>query len=190
MTGARAFLSLYCVLVPVLPVAANTDDGPNPDSVRCATIAAPDARLACYDAQANRPPSAAGSPAVPPVRATAPVPASTAPVSAAPASAAAAMPQPAPIANPNDPRQFGLTAAVARQLTAAGPKRENGQIVALTARTPGRAIIVLDSDQTWEVTDDDGRLANGDKVVIKRGSLGSFLLTAPSHHVYRVHRLQ
>ena len=178
MTAPRAVLPLYCLLVLVLAAAANADDGPNQEYVRCATIAAPDARLACYDAQAQRPASMPGNPVVPATRTKPPVPAATATAEAAPA------------ASPDDPRQFGLTAALARQVTLAGPKQEQGQITALTAGTPGRVTIVLDSDQTWEVTDDDGRLASGDKVVIKRGALGSFLLTAPSHHVYRVHRLQ
>ena len=62
--------------------------------------------------------------------------------------------------------------------------------MSLSSDSVGHAVIVLDSGQTWAVTDDDGWLSNGDKVVIKRAALGSFLLTSPSHRTYRVHRLQ
>jgi len=50
--------------------------------------------------------------------------------------------------------------------------------------------VVLDNGQTWTVMDNDGRLASGDAVTIKRAALGSFLMMAPSNHRYRVRRIK
>jgi hypothetical protein len=51
-------------------------------------------------------------------------------------------------------------------------------------------MVVLDSGQTWTVMDNDGRLAAGDAVTIKRAALGSFLMLTPSNHRYRVRRVK
>jgi hypothetical protein len=163
------------------------------DLARCAGIALPTTRLACYDALAHRapdaaPPAAASLSAVPaspvaPAAAVAPMaPVTPAPGAAPPAAAAA-------IGAPDDPKSFGLSAAQ-RHVAFVGPKEEAGRIVSFSANQAGHSTIVLDNGQTWTVLDDDGWLSNGDEVTIKRATLGSFLMTTPSHHTFRVHRVQ
>jgi hypothetical protein len=218
MTDTRAAMKIHSRFLLALPllgaVGAAHADGPiGQDLARCAAISAADARLACYDAMANR--TATSSAASP--RAPQPTPAASAPTVASPAvasapaapavparvppsaqsaSATAAAPTPpaapataAAVANPEDPSQFGLS-PVQRHVAVAGPKEERGQIVSVSAGMVGHATVVLDSGQTWAVLDSDGSLSSGDKVVIKRAALGSFLMYTPSNHSYRVHRLQ
>jgi hypothetical protein len=165
------------------------------DLARCAGIAAPDARLACYDALAGRAaersaPTAATTPA--PASAAPPTP-TVAPTVAATGTAPAtpALP-PAPAASTNDPRNFGFTEA---QLHArAQPQAAPEAPVAIQARVAkiGRAYVALDNGQTWTFIDaaDDAQLSPGDSITIKRGSLGSFLLITRSKHSYHVHRTQ
>jgi hypothetical protein len=52
--------------------------------------------------------------------------------------------------------------------------------------------VVLDNGQTWAFAEamDDPWLGPGAAVTIKRGALGSFLLTTASKHSYHVHRVQ
>jgi hypothetical protein len=160
--------------VVLLSAAANAATVSSDDLSRCASIASPGTRLACYDALAHRAPEV--------------VPSAAASLSATPASVAP--PAPVAAARPSDdPKSFGLS-AVQRHVAVVGPKEESGLIVSLTANQTGHSIIVLDSGQTWTVLDDDGFVSNGDHVTIKRAALGSYLMTTPSHHIYRVHRVQ
>jgi len=148
----------------------------------CAAIASRDARLACYDALAHRAPdatlatTAAAAPSGP-----------RAPATAAPTIAPAAPEAPAATAAVDDPNSFGLS-AVQRRVAVVGPAQEFARIISLAANQAGHATIVLDSGQTWIVLDNDGFLSNNDQVTIKRAALGSYLMTTPSHHIYRVHR--
>jgi hypothetical protein len=52
--------------------------------------------------------------------------------------------------------------------------------------------VVLEGGQTWVLTEllDDPRLGPGDLVTIKRGALGSFMMTTPSKHQYHVRRIE
>jgi hypothetical protein len=145
---------------------------------RCAAIAAPDARLACYDTLAGRPADRA------PI-ASAPSPA------AAPRATASVAPAPAPAAN--DSRNFGLTPAQ-MHVTSAGPTAIQARVAKIIESRLGigHPSVVLDNGQTWTFTEtnDDARLGPGDPVTIKRAALGSFLMTTPSKHTYHVHRTQ
>jgi hypothetical protein len=158
----------------------------NDDMALCAAIAAPDARLACYDTLAHRPVEK-----IPHAAAATPASVAPAPTAAAPATAAAAPAQaPATAApNPADPKNFGLTPAQ-QQTTDLGPKAIAAHISIVSANQAGQTTVVLDSGQTWTVMDNDGRLASGDAVTIKRAALGSFLMMTPSNHSYRVRRIK
>lgn len=151
----------------------------------CAAIAAPDSRLACYDALAGRTtptaPSAPLAAAAPraPVAVTAPV----APVAPA-----------APIA-PSNPQNFGLTQAQLQPAAPAAPKGTDSieaRIAGMVDNPLGRSRVVLDNGQTWVFTEvtENMRLSVGDTVTIKRAALGSFLLTTPSKHAFHVRRTQ
>jgi hypothetical protein len=56
----------------------------------------------------------------------------------------------------------------------------------------GRASLVLDNGQTWKLlgADDYSRLSAGDAVTIRRGALGSFIMTTPSKRTYHVSRVK
>jgi hypothetical protein len=179
--------SVSCLLLGLSVSAAAAPS--NEDMARCAAISAPDARLACYDTLAHRPPEKVSRAAA----ATPPSPAPAAPAAApaviAPAAAAAA-PIHAPVAatpNPADPKNFGLS-AVQQHTADLGPKSITAHISIVSSNQAGQTFVVLDSGQTWTVMDNDGRLAAGDAVTLKRAALGSFLMVAPSNHSYRVRR--
>jgi hypothetical protein len=53
----------------------------------------------------------------------------------------------------------------------------------------GRPLVRLDNAQAWELDQADPLLSVGDKVIIRRATLGSFLLTTPTKRVHRVRRL-
>jgi hypothetical protein len=141
------------------------------DMARCAAVVSREARLECYDVLAHRPPDKAPS-----VEAAASAPA-VAPAIAPEASSAA------------DPKNFGLTAKKQRSVDL-GPKSIAARISIVSSDQSGGVFIVLDSGQTWSVLDNDGRLAAGDAVTIKRAALSSFLMMTPSNHSYRVRRVK
>jgi hypothetical protein len=166
----------------VLPAVASATTVSSDDLAHCARIATRDARLDCYDTLAQRPPDAA--PSAPLAR--------SAPAAAAMPAATPSAPPPTPAsATPavDDPKNFGLS-PVQRHVAVAGPKEESARIVSLAVNQAGHSTIVLDSGQTWTVFDDDGWLSSGDQVRIKRATMGSYLLIAPSRHTYKVHRTQ
>jgi hypothetical protein len=156
--------------------AAPSDD----DMARCAAVASHEARLACYDALAHRPPDKAPS-----LAAAAPDRRPEAAASA-PVVAAAIAPEASSAA---DPKNFGLTAKQQRSVDL-GPKAIAARISIVSSDQNGGVFIVLDSGQTWTVLDNDGRLAAGDAVTIKRAALSSFLMITPSNHSYRVRRIK
>jgi hypothetical protein len=165
------------LLVSATAVAAPTTD----EMARCAGVAAPDTRLACYDALAHRPADkvpVAAVPIRPPASAQAP----------ALARLPAAQASESDVAFAADPKNFGLAPAQ-QHLDKVGPKVITAHIAAVSAGQSGQATIVLDSGQTWAVSDNDGRLAMGDAVTIKKATLGAFLMMTPSNHSYRVKRL-
>ncbi|HUL17929.1 MAG TPA: hypothetical protein VLV29_01570 [Steroidobacteraceae bacterium] len=50
--------------------------------------------------------------------------------------------------------------------------------------------VTLDNGQVWTFNASDSRLRPDDKVRVKRGALGSYLLIAADHHSYHVRRVQ
>lgn len=163
---------LACALLATSAAAAPPSEA---DWARCAGIDAPDARLACYDALGHRPRPANTSSTT--------SPAAPRPAAAAPATAGAAPP---PV---DDLKNFGLTPAQ-QHIVATGPSSISARIASMNSDQLGHAILVLDNDQTWSVTDDDGRISSGDTVSIKRGALGSYILLTRSNHTYHVRRLR
>jgi hypothetical protein len=165
------------------------------DLARCAGITAPDARLACYDALAQRLGIRAPAAVTAPTEPAAPgagSPHSPAPAPAranAPASATTSASPSASTSWEADPQNFGLTS---KQLRGApqGPKAIQARIAAVSADRIGHAYVVLDNGQTWTMTDADGRLAAGDPISINRAALGSYLMVTASNHSYRVRRIQ
>jgi len=162
--------SVSCLLLSLSVSAAAAPS--NDDMARCAAIAAPDARLACYDTLAHRPVEKIPQAAVTP-----------------PASSAPAQTPVAAVPNPADPRNFGLD-PTRQHTTDLGPKSIAAHIAVVSANQMGQTTVVLDNDQTWTVIENDGRLASGDAVTIKRAALGSFLMRAPSNHTYQVRRIK
>ena len=59
-----------------------------------------------------------------------------------------------------------------------------------TADRQGNVFAVLDNGQTWTYLDASGPPQPGGEVTIRRASLGSYLLTTPSHHTFRAQRSQ
>ena len=163
----------------------------------CASITAADERLACYDSLSrpkSNPASAApgASPAsiaakATPSTATAAPATSTAAAPAAAAaaagSAAAAGAAPAPEA-----KSFGLTRHTPQ--AEEGPDRIQAKVTRVDADRFGNVRVSLDNDQAWTFNAPDALLRVGEAVTIRRGTIGSFLLTTANHHTYRVQRTQ
>ncbi len=181
------------------------------DLARCADLAAPEARLACYDALAGRStdraaPSAAAAPSGPtsapaapgreaPPGATSAPPAAAAPAAAAPTGAARETGAPPPTFA-SDPRNFGFSEAQVHaqaqpHAAAEGPVKIEAHVAKLIqGGITGQSLLILDNGQAWMFVDpaDGVRLSPGDPVAIKRASLGSFLLLTPSKQSYHVRR--
>ncbi len=176
---------LAALFVSSLAAAAGTLD-----VAHCAAIAAPDARLACYDALAGRAPASAAearTTLVPPPIAAAPTAAVATPANAA--AGTAAPPEAVASAAAADPQNFGLTQAQ-QHLAPVGPSSVASTVAGVSVDASGHGYVVLDNGQTWVFTETeaDSRLQPGDTVSIRRASLGSFLMVTPSRHSYRVHR--
>jgi hypothetical protein len=188
--------------LPLLGVSLSARPATPPsagDLARCAAIAAPEARLACYDALAGRSVPPAASAARPSAAVLSPAPAPAAPPVAPPVAAsvaapvAASSPLPATAPAADDPGNFGLTRAQLHTASA-GPISIQAHVAKFIESRLGigHPSVVLDNGQTWTFTepDDDARLGPGVPVTIKRAALGSYLLISPSKHSYHVRRLQ
>jgi hypothetical protein len=154
-------------------------------AAECRVIALDAARLACYDRL--YPPSAA-TPAAPAAASGSARAATPPPTSAAPASVS-----PATTSTEAAVSQFGLSETKQRAAlgAAALPKSISGSIKSLQQGPAGRWIAQLDNGQFWQSTEVDaaGTPQVGDRVTIRRGALGSYLLATSDHlstHVRRV----
>lgn len=148
-------------------VTAGNENVTNLESAlaRCAKTAPSGARLACYDALAAQ-------------RFRIAIP---------PSSSASAPPlSPSPTA-----QDFGLNAA---QKQKARPQKQiqsiEASVIGIRTSAIGRMLVELSNGQLWELDSADPLLAMGNLVTIRRGALGSYLLTTPSrrtHYARRMH---
>ena len=139
---------------------------------RCSRIDAADERLACYDALGR-------SLKPPPVPSASPSPATDKAPAADESSAQATTAA-------GGVNAFGLTRH--ERPAAAGPDLIRAQVAAVTTDRLGKALVRLDNGQVWSFTAPEVLLRAGEVVTIRRAALGSFLMTTPSHHTYRVQR--
>ena len=149
------------------------------EMTRCAAIAAPDERLACYDALVCAAIVAAeerlacydtlAKPKLPDVQ--------TSPGDAV-----------RPKSSATDTQSFGLSP---RQLPATpeSPKLIKALVTRVTVDRAGNVLMSLDNGQSWTFNDQDALFRPGDSVTIRRAALGSFLLTA-GRRSYRARRVQ
>ena len=200
----------FAALLPIAcmhgHVFAATGGDPVADLSRCAAVADRDERLTCYDGLATRyaRPAKAGATTankVSPTEASpisAPASASTAaafaPATRAPAAAPAPAFAPATVAKGpavESKADFGLTAAQKRKESDEPAKAQaiDGVVTGFGMSSNGRPLVRLDNVQAWELDQADPLLSVGDKVIIRRATLGSFLLTTPTKRVHRVRRL-
>ena len=176
MNPSTIAIALILTAAATSATAATSDA----DMLRCATLPARDARLDCYDALAHQlsskaAPTAAQVPASLPAPSTAASPA----VTQAPPAAVVA----------GDPKNFGLT-AVQQHTADVGPQMITANISNLSSNQKGDTFMLLDNGQTWSVAENDGWLATGQAVRIKRAAMGSYLMLIPSNHSYHVRRLK
>lgn len=122
-------------------------------------------RLTCYDMAMHRAPSG-----------------STLPSGTPPAGAASASTPPSGIP-PTPEQRFGLTPEqqLQRQHVTAPPKEMTSQVVAVGRARNGLLMLTLANGQIWTAQSPDEpdlSIGVGDSVTVRRGLLGSFLLTA------------
>lgn len=154
-----------------LAVAADDSSRATDEAVRayhefqvCAAQTDDTRRLTCYDKAMQRPGSA-------------PPTAGTSPGSAPEASAPPASPPPTP------EQRFGLTPEqqLLRQHVAEAPKEMTSEVVAVGRARNGLLSLTLANGQVWtaqSASEPDLPIDVGDSVTVRRGLLGSFLLTA------------
>ena len=88
---------------------------------------------------------------------------------------------------PGGPQTFGLR-KIEPRTAPTEPESIEAVVTTLTQNRLGRAQVLLDNGQTRVDDAVDLGLGPGDKVTIKRASLGSYLMSTPSHRSYRVLR--
>jgi hypothetical protein len=193
-----AAVALGACAVAGLPVASAHDAAAS--LLACAAEMDDTRRLACFDAevaQLRKQSRVGGATPVAPVAATPTGPTPGAGPSAA-ASVAAAAPAPAspatapPKAESLSPEEkFGLRGELKREKL--GDLAElSATATAIAAKPRGELVVTLDNGQVWaEIAPGSTiRLKVGDRVTIKAGSLGSFLLVAPNNRSSKVTRLR
>jgi hypothetical protein len=71
------------------------------------------------------------------------------------------------------------------------PQEMIAKAVIVAKKTRGELVVTLDNDQVWQQLQPSSlRLQAGDAVTIKEGSLGSFILVAPSGRGTKVQRVK
>lgn len=173
--GHRAILILLPLgLAGSGPCVAGTYPPVDPAGfARCTRIDAADERLACYDALG---------------RSVKTPPAAAAPASATADKAPAPEKSSAQAAAAGGVNAFGLARHEAPP--PAPPDVVRAQVAAVTTDRLGKVHVRLDNGQAWSFTAPGALLRAGEAVTIRRAALGSFLMTTPSHHTYRVQRTE
>ncbi len=191
-----------------------------PPSLRaCMSESEASQRLACFDRESARlvqqsaptarksdlpppapvaaAPSTPSAAAPPAASAAAPSAPSVAAPSAAAATAAAAPAASAPAQSAQD--KFGYRGNLARgdldkqqEEERRAAEQLTAKVTALSTLPHGEALLTLDNGQMWQQKPGDRgmRVKVGDEVTIKRGSLGSFLLTSQAKGSMRVSRVK
>ena len=202
MSVRRALLAALPLALAALPPtrSAAAASGVDPGALaHCAAITGADERLACYDTLARPKPSPAAAAKPAPASAKASAHTATAPgataapaaVTAAPAAAATGTAAAVPAggaaagATAGSANSFGLTQHAAPE---PGPDRIQAHVTSVDANRLGNVRLSLDNGQVWTYSDPEALIRVGDAVTIKRGALGSFLLTTPAHHTYKAQR--
>jgi hypothetical protein len=178
MTGHHALRVLLPMAVAgLLPAAGAVPPAVSAEMTRCAAITAADERLACYDALICAAIAAADE-----RLACYDALAKGKSSGAQAASADAARSESAGAS-------FGT---VRRKLPAKPQVPETIQAVVAKVSVDrlGTVSVSLDNGQSWTFHDPDALLRSGDAVTIRRAALGSYLMTTPSRHTYRVQRTQ
>ena len=200
----RALLATFPLALAALrlPPGAAATPAVDPGALsHCAAIVAADERLACYDSLARPKPSAAATANSAPASAkasphvgTAPgtkpaaAAATAAPVAAAPTAAATTAAASTAGAAADPAKSFGLTKHPAP--TEEGPDHIRAQVTRVDPGRFGDVRVSLDNGQAWTFNGPDALIRVGDPVTIRRGALGSFLLTTPAHRTYKAQRSQ
>lgn len=152
-----------------------------PPTHPCASVVGPAERLACYDAAFGAPEPDADRAANGHAR-----------IEPEPGEAAAVSQSPAKSID-----QFG--ASPARERTSRtvserelAPDRIEARITGVARRATGQKVITLDNGQVWMQLENErhGQLSEGDRVVISKAALGSFLLQPKAGGPMRVRRIQ
>jgi hypothetical protein len=172
MNKSRATPVLACIGLFALQVTPGQASEPTvPMSVlkKCANIEEQLKRLGCYDQVAERPVGATAA------NANAPAVAGTPKASATPAAS---------------PKQtFGLYSVEHPAPPPATESLISAKVISLGSNARGRQTVTLEGDQVWELDSADPVLATGETVTVKRGTLGSFILTTAAGRLHRVHRI-
>jgi len=178
-----------------LPPGAAAATAPDPGALaHCAAIIGADERLACYDSLARpkpKPAAAANSApasdkASPRTATAASATPTTAAATAAPTAAATSATAAGAAADPA--KSFGLTKHTAP--SEEGPNHIQAQVTKVDTDRLGKVRVSLDNGQAWTFNAPEALIRVGDAVTIRRGALGSFLLTTPAHHTYKAQRSQ
>ena len=202
---AGVFISLGSV------IADRTTAADQSKGADCAPIDDPVARLACFDAafpwpprtSPPRPAAAAAAADVPVSEARTAAPAAP-DVPEAQTTTAAAANEPgslttAPVAADkpvSEAQKFGLSteqrAALEAKPAEPAPTATTAAVKTVRKLPSGYMLIGLDNDQVWQQAELDPliRLQPGDRVTIRKGSLGSYLLVTPAHYSTRVRRIE
>lgn len=183
MSQSTIAMTLILTLGATTATAATSDA----DMMRCAAIPARDLRLDCYDGLAHQLSSKAAPPTATQIPTAPPAPSSARAAASADSPAATQAPPAAVVAG--DPKNFGLS-AVQQHTADLGPQMITANISILSSNQKGETFVVLDNGQTWSLTDNDGWLATGQAVKIKKAAMGSYLMLIPSNHSYHVRRLK
>jgi hypothetical protein len=165
--GARLLLAMAASLVTAGPARA-AEPAAKAEFLACATEKDDTRRLACFDAAVDR--------------------AQSAPANPAPAVAAAPLSQ---------EEKFGLRGELKQEKAQKVPELQEleqlqAQVTKVSTKPHGELVVTLENGQVWtEIQTNSGaRVKAGDRVAIKAGALGSFLLVAPNGRSTRVTRVR
>ena len=162
--GARLVIVTAATLVAAGTAAAAT----TAEFLACAAVKDDARRLACFDAVVDR--------------------AQAAPANQAPAVAAAPLSQ---------EEKFGLRGELKQEKAQKVPELQEleqlqAQVTKVSTKPHGELVVTLENGQVWaEIQTNSGaRVKVGERVTIKAGALGSFLLVAPNGRSTRVTRVR